>query len=124
MAEEFLNRLNKLEEKIDGLGETLMRMITILGNVTEVKSDVRMAKDEILEEFKKMPEPSTVQPGVSKEDLVAIIGKLPKAEASGPSLSSDEVSQIVRAELAGILEPILSSIQDLQESLQSKIDEI
>ncbi|MFW9920436.1 MAG: hypothetical protein ACFFED_12610 [Candidatus Thorarchaeota archaeon] len=124
MAEEFLNRLNKLEEKIDGLGETLMRMITILGNVTEVKSDVRIAKEEILEEFKKMPKPVTAQPGVTKEEISEIISKLPKAESSGSGLTSEEVSQIVKGELAAILEPILESIQELQEGIHSKIDEI
>jgi hypothetical protein len=53
MAEQFLNRLNKLEEKIDGLGETLKRMITILSETTEVRSEVRVAKDEILDAIKK-----------------------------------------------------------------------
>ncbi len=124
MAEEFLNRLNKLEEKIDGLGETLMRMITILGNVTEVKSDVRMAKEEIIEEFKKMPAPASKQPGVTKEDMIEIFKNLPKGEASGEGLTSEEVSQIVKGELAAILEPILGSIQELQEGIHSKIDEI
>lgn len=124
MAEEFLNRLNKLEEKIDGLGETLMRMITILGNVTEVKSDVRMAKEEILEEFKKIPEPVASQPGVTKDEMSKMLSSIPAASGSGPGLTSEEVSQIVKGELAAILEPILESIQDLQESLHSKIDEI
>ncbi len=124
MAEEFLNKLNKLEEKIDGLSETLMRMITILGNVTEVKSDVRMAKEEILEEFRKIPEPSAPETGVTKEDMVDILGKMQTAGAAGPSVTSEEISHIVKAELGGILEPILESIQELQEGLQTKIDEI
>jgi hypothetical protein len=48
MAEQFLSRLMKIEESINQLGETLKRMITILGTVTEIKSEVRTAKDEII----------------------------------------------------------------------------
>ncbi|MGD9396392.1 MAG: hypothetical protein PVJ05_08200 [Candidatus Thorarchaeota archaeon] len=48
MAEQFLGRLTKIEESINQLGETLKRMITILGTVTEIKSEVRGAKDEII----------------------------------------------------------------------------
>ena len=48
MAEQFLGRLTKIEESINQLGETLKRMITILGTVTEIKSEVRVAKDEII----------------------------------------------------------------------------
>ena len=55
MAEQFLSRLNKMEESINQLGETLKRMITILGTVTEIKSEVRTAKDEILQALANMP---------------------------------------------------------------------
>ena len=48
MAEQFLSRLMKIEDSINQLGETLKRMITILGTVTEIKSEVRTAKDEII----------------------------------------------------------------------------
>ncbi|MHA1964030.1 MAG: hypothetical protein ACXACG_15565 [Candidatus Thorarchaeota archaeon] len=48
MAEQFLSRLTKIEESINQLGETLKRMITILGTVTEIKSEVRVAKEEII----------------------------------------------------------------------------
>jgi hypothetical protein len=48
MAEQFLGRLTKIEESINQLGETLKRMITILGTVTEIKSEVRVSKDEII----------------------------------------------------------------------------
>ncbi|MBY8996522.1 MAG: hypothetical protein KGD60_02230 [Candidatus Thorarchaeota archaeon] len=48
MAEQFLSRLTKIEDSINQLGETLKRMITILGTVTEIKSEVRVAKEEII----------------------------------------------------------------------------
>jgi hypothetical protein len=124
MAEEFLNRLNKLEEKIDGLGETLMRMITILGNITEVKSDFRVAKEEILEGLKEV-QASAPAPGITREELKELLAGLPQPQASpGASLSSDEVSQIVKGEFAGILEPILASINQLRDDLKAKIEDI
>ncbi len=122
MAEEFLNRLNKLEEKIDGLGETLMRMITILGNVTEVKSDFRVAKEEIIDGLK---EAQASAPGITKEELKELLAGFPQPEApTGAGLSHEEVSQIVKGELAGILEPILASINQLRDDLKTKIDSI
>lgn len=124
MAEEFVSRLIGLEKKIDGLGETLMRMITILGSVTEIKGDIRVVvKEEILEGIKRIPQAPPTAPGVTKEDLVEIMGNLPKA-GGGNGLSAEEVSQIVKAEMAVVLEVFLSSIAVLKEELHSKIDAI
>ena len=61
MAEQFLNRLTKIEESINQLGETLKRMITILGTVTEIKSEVRVAKDEIIGALGKQASAATNQ---------------------------------------------------------------
>ncbi len=58
MAEQFLSRLNKIEESINQLGETLKRMITILGTVTEIKSEIRVAKDEILQAIASIQAPT------------------------------------------------------------------
>ncbi|MHA2187418.1 MAG: hypothetical protein ACW99V_04190, partial [Candidatus Thorarchaeota archaeon] len=69
MAEQFLNRLDKIEEKIEGLGETLKRMITILGTVTEIKSEVRQAKDETLDAIKKQPKPAATQQSMTSEEI-------------------------------------------------------
>ncbi len=124
MAEEFLNRLNKLEEKIDGLGETLMRMITILGNVTEVKSDFRVAKEEIIDGLKEA-QASAPASGITKDELKELLAGLPQPEApAGAGLSSEEVSQIIKGELTGILEPILTSINQLRDDLKTRIDNI
>jgi hypothetical protein len=62
MAEQFLNRLNQIEESINQLGETLKRMITILGSVTELKSDIRGAKDEILQALSSLPSAAPAAP--------------------------------------------------------------
>ena len=56
MAEQFIARLTKIEESINQLGETLKRMITILGTVTEIKSEVRVAKDEIIAALGNQPQ--------------------------------------------------------------------
>ncbi len=124
MAEEFLSRLNGLEKKIDGLGETLIRMITILGNVTDLKSDLTMVKEELLESIKTIPQPPAPVPGVTKEDLVQVISALPKVESTGGGVSAEEVSQIVKAELAGVLEQVLVSMSALQAELNGKIEAI
>jgi hypothetical protein len=55
MAEQFLNRLKDIEKSIGALDETLKRMITILGAMTEIRSDIRLAKDEILDAIKAAP---------------------------------------------------------------------
>jgi hypothetical protein len=62
MAEQFLNRLNQIEDSINQLGETLKRMITILGSVTEIKSDIRVAKEEILQGLSSLPAPAAAAP--------------------------------------------------------------
>jgi hypothetical protein len=58
MAEQFLSRLTKIEDSINQLGETLKRMITILGTVTEIKSEVRVSKDEIISALGKQVHPA------------------------------------------------------------------
>jgi hypothetical protein len=56
MAEQFIARLTKIEESINQLGETLKRMITILGRVSEIKSEVRVSKEEIIGALGNQPE--------------------------------------------------------------------
>lgn len=71
MAEQFLGRLTKIEESINQLGETLKRMITILGTVTEIKSEVRSAKDEIIAALGKQ---AKATPGPdNQEDLANMV---------------------------------------------------
>ena len=48
MAEQFLSRLGEIEKSIGSLGETLKRMITILGAVSEIKSELKVTKDEMM----------------------------------------------------------------------------
>jgi hypothetical protein len=96
MAEEFLNKLNGIEDNISKLDETLKRMVTLLAEVTEVKSEVRQAKDEIIDAIKAIPQP----------------------EASGSqSLSIDEVGNIVRAQIEGLQAMIGEMFQALSSDV-------
>jgi len=83
MAEQFLSRLEKIEASIESLGEMLTRMITLLGTVTELKSDLRVVKDEILEGVKNMPQPVA-------------------SEASAAGVSVEQVTQIVKTEIEAL----------------------
>ncbi|MFX1260538.1 MAG: hypothetical protein ACFFAZ_00490 [Promethearchaeota archaeon] len=59
MAEQFLSRLQDIEKAIAGLDDTLKRMVTILANMDEIRSDIRLTKDELLEAIKAAPVPSS-----------------------------------------------------------------
>ncbi|MHA1960454.1 MAG: hypothetical protein ACW99U_09495 [Candidatus Thorarchaeota archaeon] len=92
MAEEFLGRLNKLEDRLSQLDESLKRMITILGEVTEIKSEIRVAKDEILDVIKSQT-PAEPSSPVGEELLQAV-----KAEIQGiqSGSASDESLQALK----------------------------
>lgn len=104
MAEQFLNKLTKLEEKIDGLGETLKRMVTILSEVTEIKSEIRMTKDEILEVIKSSA--AAVPPPAEPQENVA-------------ELVAGEFSKI-----HGMIEGIQGMIEGIQGQMDSKLQEL
>ncbi len=108
MAEEFVNRLNKIDKNIEYLGETLKRMITILATVTEVKSDVRQAKEEILEALKDLP------------------SSIPKPEAAlaEPTISVEDISAIIKAEMTSFMEFVDESIESMKSELDEAISKI
>ncbi|MHA1638103.1 MAG: hypothetical protein ACTSUB_08835 [Candidatus Thorarchaeota archaeon] len=98
MAEQFLSRLEKIEESIESLGQMLTRMITLLGAVTELKSDLRGIKDEIIVELKSAPQPAPT-------------------EAAGPSITTDEVKAIVQTELRDTTDLILQALAGLKNDI-------
>ena len=102
MAEQFLSRLNKIEESINQLGETLKRMITILGTVTEIKSEVRVAKDEILQAIANIPAP---QPSVHADN-------------------TDEFAKMVVQEVGSVRVFIHESIDNFKNELSLLIKEM
>lgn len=100
MAEQFLSRLEKIEASIDSLGEMLTRMITLLGTVTELKSDLRVVKDEIVESIKSMPQPAA-------------------SEASAAGISAEQVTQIVKTEIEALTAFFDNSLGVLKLELQA-----
>ncbi len=100
MAEQFLNRLTQIESSIASLGKTLERMITILTAVTEIKSELKLTKGEILE----------------------AIGK--QARATPAAGSSDEAVRVLKAEIQRIEGSLTEAIESLKQGVSQSIQGI
>lgn len=110
MAEQFLSRLNKMDDSINQLGETLKRMITILGTVTEIKSEVRQAKDEILQALANMPSaaPQTAGPVVDNTDEYA---KMVVQEVGAVRVFVQESVESLKNDMMGLLNEMAVSLE-------------
>ena len=93
MAEQFLSRLTKIEDSINQLGETLKRMITILGTVTEIKSEVR----------------------VTKEEIIAALGN--QAQATSAPDNQEDLANMVVQEVGAIRVFVQQSMENLRNEL-------
>ncbi|TXT55170.1 MAG: hypothetical protein BAJATHORv1_40079 [Candidatus Thorarchaeota archaeon] len=106
MAEEFLGRLTEIEKSIQGLGETLKRMVTILTTVTEVKTELRVAKSEIIDAISSITSiESTPAPpieSISPEDIKLIV----KGEL-------DELHSFIETSMESLKEEIFEEIQNM-----------
>lgn len=111
MAEQFLNRLNKIEESINQLGETLKRMITILGTVTEIKSEVRVAKEEILQTLESIPASTAAQPDHSDE-----LAKMVVQEVGAVRVFVQQSMETLKNDMTEMLQEMISNIQAVQET--------
>ena len=107
MAEQFLSRLNKIEESINQLGETLKRMITILGAVTEIKSELRVTKEEILQAIANQPAPT---PHVDNSDELA---KMVVQEVGAVRVFVQESMEKFKIEMTSVLEGMMESIAEV-----------
>ncbi|MBD3406814.1 MAG: hypothetical protein GF411_11925 [Candidatus Lokiarchaeota archaeon] len=105
MAEEFLGRLTEIEKSIQGLGETLKRMVTILTTVTEVKSELRVAKTEIIDAINSSA--TSVTPPPSTE-----------------TISSEDIAQTVKGEFEELYTFIETSIKSMKEEIMEEIDNL
>jgi len=113
MAEEFLNRLNEIEDSIDALGETLKRMVTIMESVTEIRSDVRQARDKILEKIEEQAGATGGEPPtLSQEQIRAVVND-----------AMNQVEKSVDTSLAELEQSVNSSIDGLEEQLVAKIEQ-
>jgi hypothetical protein len=103
MAEQFLSRLDKIEESINQLGETLKRMITILGTVTEIKSEVRVAKDEMIQALgKAQAKPSKASHAEDNTELAKMVVQ----EVGAVRVFVQESIEELKKEVAGMLADI------------------
>ncbi len=107
MAEQFLSRLNKIEESINQLGETLKRMITILGTVTEIKSEIRVAKDEILQAIANMPAP------VAPPDNTDEFAKMVVQEVGNVRVFVQESMENFRNEMTAAMKEMVAGFAEL-----------
>jgi hypothetical protein len=146
MAEEFLKRLDKLESKLEGLGEVLNRMITILGSVTELKSDMRQSKEEVLEALRSVSQWSSPGQGVTKEEiaemlksvapaaapsagitreeLVQLLSSMAPITGGGSSLTRDDVETIIRSEMGTVVAALAGSVEELRNEVTEAISEV
>ena len=108
MAEQFLNKLNQIESSIDGLGETLKRMITVLGAITEIRSEITQAKTEILAAINELKE----------------ISSAPPEAASAPTLPIDELEASFKNELEGLRTFVATSLEAMVAEVSSKLDSV
>jgi hypothetical protein len=108
MAEEFLSRLNKIEDSINQLGETLKRMITILGSVTEMKSDIRVSKDEILQALANLPDPTASSP---VEDNTDEFAKMVVQEVGSVRVFVQEAVEELRDDMMGLLTEMITKME-------------
>ncbi|MGY5858175.1 MAG: hypothetical protein RTU63_02300 [Candidatus Thorarchaeota archaeon] len=104
MAEQFISRLNQIEESINQLGETLKRMITILGSVTEMKSDIRVAKDEILQALANLPAPAPA--GAPAND------------------NTDEYAKMVVQEVGAVRVFVQENVESLKNDMMAMFNEM
>ena len=81
MAEQFLSRLTEIESSIASLGETLKRMVTLLSALNEIKSEVRIAAEQIMTAIQTIPQ-AQAEAGIQEKTIAAIRGDLANLSTS------------------------------------------
>ncbi|MFX0107442.1 MAG: hypothetical protein ACFE7R_04095 [Candidatus Hodarchaeota archaeon] len=102
MAEQFLSKLSDIEKKIESLDDTLKRMVTVLGTMTEIRSDIRLSKEEILDAIKAAPR-GTAEGGMSPDAIVDLV----KGQF-------DQIGRFLGDALTGMQEEILAAFGEIQ----------
>jgi len=109
MAEQFLNRLNKMDESIHQLGETLKRMITILGTVTEIKSEVRAAKEEIIRALASKPAAAPME-----RDHTDELAKMVVQEVGDVRVFVQQSVESLKNDMVELLQVMIANVQKVQ----------
>jgi uncharacterized phage infection (PIP) family protein YhgE len=100
MAEQFLSRLTEIESSIASLGETLKRMVTILSTLNEIKSEVRIATEQIMTAIQTIP------------------------QAQAQAASQEEALAAIRGDLASLNTSIDSTLKSFRQEIQTMIQNI
>lgn len=108
MAEQFLSRLDQMDDSIKQLGETLKRMITILSSVTEIKSDIRVAKDEILQALTNLPTAAPTAPVVDNTDEYA---KMVIQEVGAVRVFVQESVESLKNDMVDLLSEMVTTLE-------------
>jgi hypothetical protein len=98
-----------MEDSINQLGETLKRMITILGTVTEIKSEVRIAKDEIIQALGNLPSAASAQPTADNTDEYA---KMVYQEVGAVRVFVQESVESLKNDMVVLLNEMVANIQE------------
>jgi len=109
MAEQFLNRLNKMDESIHQLGETLKRMITILGTVTEIKSEVRAAKEEIIRALASKPVAAPIE-----HDHTDELAKMVVQEVGDVRVFVQQSMESLKNDMVELLQVMIANVEKVQ----------
>lgn len=104
MAEQFLSRLTEIESSIASLGETLKRMVTLLSALNEIKSEVRIATEQIMTAIQTIPQ-AQAQAGIQEKTIVAIRGDLANLSTSVTS-TLDSFRQEIQTMVQNIPAPV------------------
>ena len=109
MAEQFLNRLNKMDESIHQLGETLKRMITILGTVTEIKSEVRAAKEDIIRALASKPAAAPIE-----HDHTDELAKMVVQEVGDVRVFVQQSMESLKNDMVELLQVMIANVEKVQ----------
>ncbi len=104
MAEQFLSRLTEIESSIASLGETLKRMVTLLSALNEIKSEVRIATEQIMTAIQTIPQ-AQAHAGIQEKTITAIRGDLANLSTSVNS-TLDSFRQEIQTMVQNIPAPV------------------
>ncbi|MHA2152466.1 MAG: hypothetical protein ACXAAQ_10830, partial [Candidatus Thorarchaeota archaeon] len=118
MAEQFLGRLTKIEESIGQLGETLKRMITILGTVTEIKSEVRLSKEEIMTSL------GSQSSGAPASDNSEALASMVVQEVGAIRVFVQESIETLKSEMNQLVESYMSEMTQIVEKQWNELTQL
>ncbi|MHA1771675.1 MAG: hypothetical protein ACTSYL_08345 [Candidatus Thorarchaeota archaeon] len=134
MAEQFLSRLNEIEKKVEALGETLKRMITILTTVTEIKTELTVTREQILKaiQSQSVPEASLSEElaqlvvsevRAAKDEILSARSDTQPSGGSGGA-DTDQLAEMIKTEIGFLGKFIGEQIDAFKEEVQEMIKSV